>query len=178
MKKITIFAICAIAFLQTNAQAKYFTQTAKVDFLNKGAVEKISATNNAGTLVIDSKAGSVAFSVLIKSFTFSNATMQQHFNDNYMESNKYDKAIFKGTISNNADVKYTTTGTYTAKVTGKLTMHGQTKDVYTDATITVKSGKVTATTSLVVTLSDYKIKSDGVAKTVTISLNTGNLTVK
>ncbi len=178
MKKIIILAVVSIVLTQAQAQKQYYTKTAKISFNNKTNVQTIDAVNNAVTAVIDSKTGTVAFSLLIKSFTFSKALMQQHFNDNYMESGKYPKADFKGTITNNADIKYTTNGTYTAKVKGKLTMHNITKDVTTNATITVKDGKVSAATNFAVALADYNIKSDQIAKTATISINTGNLTVK
>jgi polyisoprenoid-binding protein YceI len=178
MKKTIIAILFATVLIQATAQSTYYSKTAKISFINKASVENIEAANNAATVVIDSKAGTIASSILIKSFTFSKALMQQHFNDNYMESTKFPKSDFKGTISNNSDVKYTTDGTYTAKVKGKLTMHGETKEVSTNATITVKGGKVSASCSFSITLADYKIKSDQIAKTATISINTGNLTVK
>ncbi len=178
MKKIIIIALVSIALTQAQAQKQYYTKTAKVSLNNKTAVQTIDAVNNAATAVIDSKNGTVAFSLLIKSFTFSKALMQQHFNDNYMESGKFPKSDFKGTITNNADIKYTTNGTYTAKVKGKLTMHNVAKDVITNATITIKDGKVSAVSSFSINLADYSIKSDQIAKTATISINTGSLTVK
>jgi flagellar basal body P-ring protein FlgI len=178
MKKIIIAALITLTLIQVNAQKQYYTKTGKISFVNKTDVQTIEANNNAVTAIIDSKAGTVAFSLLIKSFTFSKALMQQHFNDNYMESTKLPKSDFKGTITNNTDIKYTTDGTYTAKVKGKLTLHGVTKDVTTNATITVKAGKISAASSFTITLADYSIKTDQIGKTATISINTGNLTAK
>jgi polyisoprenoid-binding protein YceI len=176
----TIIVSVAIMLISTVAvaQKKYYSKTATLSFVNKTNIETISANNKSAAVVIDSKTGAVSFSALIKSFTFEKALMQQHFNDNYMESGKFPKSEFKGKISNNADVKYTTDGTYSAKVAGKLTMHGVTKDVSTTATIVVKSGKVTSSGSFTVTLKDYGIKDDKIAKTATISFNTGTLSEK
>ncbi len=176
-KLFMVFALVTIG-IAVQAQKKYYSKTASISFKNKHAVENISATNNASTVVIDSKSGAVGYSVLIKSFTFAKALMQTHFNDNYMESNTYPKSEFKGKISNNADIKYTTDGTYSAKVAGKLTIHGVTKDVSTTATITVKSGKVSANGSFSITLKDYGIKDDKISSTATISFDTGSLTEK
>jgi polyisoprenoid-binding protein YceI len=177
MKKLLLTIAIINVALWSQAQS-YFTKNATISFVNKSTVETIEATNKAVTTVIDAKTGALAFSVQIKSFTFSKALMQQHFNDNYMESGKFPKAEFKGTITNNADVKYTVDGTYTAKVTGKLTMHGVTKDVSTTGKIVVKGGKVSATASFTVTLSDYKIKDDKIGKTTTINIATNDLTKK
>lgn len=156
-----------------NAQ-KYYSKTASISFLNKTNVENIEATNKAVTAVIDANSGTLAFSATIKSFTFSKALMQKHFNENYMDSDKFPKAEFKGTIDK-SKIKFAVDGTYTGKVTGKLTMHGVTKDITTTGTITVKGGVVSATSSFSITLDDYKIKSDKISKTTTISINTGSL---
>jgi polyisoprenoid-binding protein YceI len=176
MKKNLLLLVVLSSSVFANAQ-KYFSKNATLSFLNKNKVENIEATNKSGTIAIDAKTGVIAFNVLIKSFTFENALMQQHFNDNYMESGKFPKAEFKGTITNNAAVNYTVDGSYTAKVAGKLTMHGVTKDVTTNATITVKGGKVSASASLNFALKDYKISTEGVGSNVTLNINTGNLTL-
>lgn len=178
MKKITLIGLVVLTLITTNSQAqkKYFSKNAKIYFSSKNTIEAIEATNKAGTIVIDSKNGATAFSILIKGFTFAKALMQQHFNENYMESDKFPKAEYKGTISNNADVNYTKDGTYNANLTGKLTIHGVTKDVTNVAKITVKGGKVSATCDFIINLPDYSIKTDRISKTATINVSTGDLT--
>ena len=99
--------------------------------------------------------------------------MQEHFNENYIESHKYPKADFKGQIVNSGDINFTKDGTYKANVKGKLTIHGETKDVETTGTIAVKGGKVEADAVLSIELSDYKIEipkvvKDNISKSVTI----------
>jgi polyisoprenoid-binding protein YceI len=179
MKKALIASLVLLTTFTASAQ-KYFTKNATVTFLSKAPTETIEGTNKTTTTVIDAKTGAIAFSVVVKGFVFEKQLMQQHFNDNYMESNKYPKSEFKGTISNNATVKYTTDGTYNVTVTGKLTMHGVTKSINTTGKITVAGGKVSATSEFNVTLSDYKISipsvvKDKIGKTVKISVNTGNM---
>jgi len=102
--------------------------------------------------------------------------MMEHFNENYVESGKYPKAEFKGTISNNATVNYTKDGVYPVKVKGKLTMHGETKDVEADGKITVKAGKINAAADFEVLFKDYKITipelvADKVAQTAKIKVD-------
>ncbi|GAB1398033.1 hypothetical protein MASR1M65_28130 [Saprospiraceae bacterium] len=96
--------------------------------------------------------------MLARSLKFEKLMMEQHFNENYIESNKYPKAAFKGKIDNIKDINFQKNGTYKANVSGDLTMHGVTKAIKTTATITVNNGQVNATSQFSVALKDYKIK--------------------
>lgn len=180
MKKIVILSATLFLAMAINAQ-KYFTKNATLAFTSKAPTETIIGTNKTGTLAIDSKTGAVGVSAVIKGFVFDKQLLQQHFNENYMESGKFPKSEFKGTITNNAEVKYAVDGTYNAKIVGKLTIHGITKDVTTNAKITVTKGVVSGATTFIVTLADYGISipevvKDKISKTVNIAINTGNLT--
>ena len=102
--------------------------------------------------------------------------MEEHFNENYMESSKYPKATFKGKINDLSKVNFTTDGTYTVEVTGDLTMHGITNKTTTTGTITVSSGVITATSMFKVKLSDYKISipkivKDNIAEVVDVKVS-------
>ena len=110
------------------------------------------------------KADSIQFSVLMKSFDFEKALMQEHFNSDYVESDKYPKSEFKGAITNNSEVNYSKAGTYTIKVKGELTLHGVTKTVETNGTIKVDGDLLEAASSFDITLSDYNIKLQSVVK--------------
>jgi polyisoprenoid-binding protein YceI len=178
MKKVilllSIIAIATISF----AQGKYFTKTGKIDFdaTVPKSPEDIKGVNKSTTMVLDSKTGDMQFLVLMKGFEFTRALMQEHFNENYVESTKFPKAEFKGKIVDNVAVLYTKDGAYKVKVKGKLTMHGITKDTECDGVITVKAGKITATATIVALLADYKIVipgvvSDKVAKSAKININ-------
>ncbi len=178
MKKIILsISLTAITFISF-AQAKYFTKTGKIDFDATAAKspEDIKAVNKSATMVLDTKTGDMQFLVLMKGFEFSRALMQEHFNENYVESTKFPKAEFKGKIVANETVKYTVDGAYKVKVKGKLTMHGVTKDTESDGVITVKAGKITATATIIALFADYKIAipgvvSDKVGKSAKININ-------
>jgi len=87
--------------------------------------------------------------------------MGEHFNETYMESDKFPKANFKGKIENPSLVNFNVSGTYKAKVVGDLTMHGVTKPVSTDATFVVGGGKIVTDTKFMVKASDFEIKIPG-----------------
>jgi polyisoprenoid-binding protein YceI len=113
--------------------------------------------------------------VLVKGFLFEKALMQEHFNENYLESSTFPKATFKGKLDNASAVNLDKDGTYKVNVTGTLTMHGVTKPVNTPATFTVKGGKLSAAVNLSVLLADYNIAipslvGDKVSKTANISI--------
>ena len=146
------------------AQDKFFTQTGKIDFFSSAPLEDIEAKNKTVTAVIDSKSGAMQFSVQMKGFEFEKKLMQQHFNENYVESDKFPKGEFKGSIINNSDVNYTKDGSYTAKVKGKLTIHGITKDVETTGTVKVDGGKLDIASTFNILLSDYEIKIPAIVK--------------
>ena len=178
MKKIITALLILIICSNLHAQDKFFTKTGKIifDATVPASPEKIEGTNKTVTCVLDTKSGAMQFAVLMKGFLFERALMEEHFNENYVESSKYPKTEFKGSVINNATVNYSKDGVYNVKVKGKLTMHGETKDVETDGKISVKSGKVYATASFSVALADYKIAvpslvADKVAKRATISVD-------
>lgn len=160
MKKILIFASLLLISMPclVSAQGKYFTREGRIQFNSKSTVEKIEGVNKKVTSIIDTQTGQIEFSVLMKAFEFEKALMQEHFNENYVESDKFPKANFKGTIANNSEIKWTTDGTYPAKVQGKMTIHGVTKDVTADGSIEVKGGKVIANSKFIILLKDYNIE--------------------
>lgn len=155
------------------AQSKYFTRNGNISFFSDGSSEKIEAFNHKVTCVIDVATGQLEFGVLMQAFEFEKALMQEHFNENYVESEQFPKATFKGIINENTFVKYTVDGSYKVTVSGKLILHGVTKDVTTKGTIVVKGGKISALAEFKILLSDYKIEipslvKDKVAKEVRI----------
>jgi len=160
----------------TQAQDKFFTKNGRISFVSKGNIETIAAKHKGITCVLDAKAGALQYAVLMKGFEFEKALMQEHFNENYVESDKYPKAEFKGQITNNSDVNYTKDGVYSAKAKGTLSLHGVTKDIEVPGKITVKDGKPQLNAEFTILLSDYQIKIPGVVKenisnTVTITVD-------
>ena len=160
------------------AQDIFFTKTGKISFdaTTSTSPEKISGTNKSATCVVDTKKGDIQFSLLAKGFEFEKALMQEHFNENYLETAKFPKAEFKGQISNNSQVNYAKDGTYAVKVKGLLTLHGASKNVETDGKLVVAGGKITASADFSVQLADFNVSvpslvSDKVAKTAKISVD-------
>jgi hypothetical protein len=139
------------------SQDRFFTKSGNISFFSKTKVEDIEASNRSVTCVLDTKTGNIQFAVLMKGFEFRKAAMQEHFNENYVESDKYPKSEFKGQVTNNASIDYAKPGTYPAKVKGQLTIHGETKQVETDGTITIKDRKVLTTSEFQVAIADYRI---------------------
>lgn len=163
-KKQAILTLLLFVAAIVNAQDRYFTKTGKIDFYSKAALEDIQAKNNTVTAVLDTKTGAVQFSVPMKGFEFEKKLMQEHFNENYVESGKYPKAEFKGSVNNNGAVNYSKDGTYNVTVKGKLTLHGVTKDVEAPGTVKVSGGKLDAASTFNIQLSDYNISIPAVVK--------------
>lgn len=158
MKRIVIMLLLTVAMINVNAQDRYFTRAGKVSFYSDAPMEKIEAHNSQGTSVFDAKSGQFEFAVLMKAFEFEKALMQEHFNENYVESDKFPKATFKGNIADISKVDLSKDGTYPVKVRGQMTLHGVTKDVATDGTIEVKEGKIKGNSTFNIAVADYNIE--------------------
>lgn len=169
MKKFLFIALCSIAFTQTQAQKLYGTRNAKVSFIATND-EDVKAVNNEVASRLSDK-GEISFSLLIKGFKFEYAEMQEKFNNDYAESNKFPRAEFKGTISNIKDINFTKDGNYKAVVKGNLTLHGVSKPVTVNGTITVKGGKVSASGKFPIVMKDHKIEASAVTEKVNAEIN-------
>jgi hypothetical protein len=166
MKKF-IFSVLALSFVLNASAQKFFSKDAKVAFdaTSASSPEKIAAVNPKGTLVVDMATGKMESGILVKGFHFEQALMEEHFNENYMESAKFAKANFAGDIVDFKTINLAKDGDYTATVKGKLTIHGITKDTETKGTFTVKGGKLTgAKASFKAPLADFKIAIPSVVK--------------
>ncbi len=177
IKNLFLLCIITLAISSTVDAQKFFTKTGRIDFnaTAPSSPEKIEAVNKTVTCVLDVASGNIQFAVLIKGFTFERALMQEHFNENYLESDKFPKAEFKGTITNNSAVNYANDGEYAVTVKGKLTLHGETREVESAGKISVKGGKIGASASFSAVLGDYKVEvptlvSDKVSKTAKITV--------
>lgn len=160
MKIILIISVFLLSGFLGIAQDKFYTKSGNIQFDATAASspEKIIGENHASVCVLDTKTGALQFSVPMSGFEFEKALMQEHFNENYVETKLFPKAEFRGSITNPASVQYSKDGTYKVKVKGKLVMHGVTKEVTTDGEILIKGGKISAKAGFSVTLLDYNIK--------------------
>ena len=162
------------------AQGTYFTRSGYVKFFSTTPMEDILAQNFKVTSVLDASTGKVEFAILIKGFEFEKALMQEHFNENYMESGKYSKSTFKGAITDFDKLDLKGIGENNVTVTGDLTIHGITKKVTIAGTVESKDGKLNLASVFKVKPEDYNIKIPGAVKnkiakelevTVSMSLN-------
>ncbi|MFY7900952.1 MAG: YceI family protein [Chitinophagaceae bacterium] len=144
MKKILFTLVIVASTIMVQAQKIYSTKTAIVSFFSHTPTEDIEAFNNQVLSKLTDK-GLMNFSLLIKGFRFENELMQEHFNGkDYMESDKFPKAEFKGAITNIATVRFDKNGNFPVVVAGNLTIKGITKKVSAKGTISVTNGKVLA----------------------------------
>ena len=159
MKKISLIIIFGLSIIQLSfAQDKYFTRTGHISFFSEAALENIEAHNHQSTCILNRENGEIALSVLMKGFEFEKALMQEHFNENYVESHKFPKSTFKGKIINFGQVNIQDDGKYNVKVEGELTIHGETKSVVSEGILEISENTIHAQTSFPVTVKDYKIK--------------------
>jgi hypothetical protein len=158
MKKITlVLALFTLMAMAANAQV-YYTKNGRVTFFSKTVLENIDAENNQVISVLNTETGALQFSLLNNAFHFPKAKMEDDFNEDYMESDKYPRSTFKGKITNLSEVNFNKDGSYPVNVNGDLTIHGVTKNISTTGTITIKNGNVSATSSFKVFVRDYKIQ--------------------
>lgn len=157
MKKY-IFALALMLAVAPAFAQKFMTRTARVSFFSATPMENIEAVNNEAACALDAKAGTLQFVVPIKSFKFEKALMQEHFNENYMESDKYPKAEFKGKIANISSVNFAKDGSYKVQAVGKMTIHGVTRDVNVPGVLNIKNGVPVAEGVFNVRCADYGIK--------------------
>ena len=139
------------------AQDKVFTRSGNISFLSETSAENIDATNNEVFSVVDLQKGELAFQVLVTGFKFKKALMQEHFNEDYLESDKFPKASFRGTIADLSKLSFSQDGTYRTMVTGVLTMHGVENKIAVPAVFTISNKHIAAESKFVVKLADYKI---------------------
>lgn len=149
--------LLAVILLPLNAfsQKRYFSEKSFVSFFSEGVIEEIKASNTRVTSILDLASGEVAYLLSPKDFQFDKKLMQVHFNEKYMESEKYPKSSFKGKI-----VGFDAANTHLqhVKAQGKLTIHGVTRDIDVPGTLHIEGNTVTLRSKFMVKLEDYNIK--------------------
>lgn len=177
------FIIAASAF-KSNGE-KLISKDGHISFFSHTVAEDITANNYKVVSTLDPSTGEVVFSVPMQSFEFEKALMQKHFNSSkFLNTKKFPKAKFKGTITNLGDIDFGKDGTYQAHVKGDLSIHGANKPIDEQGTVTVSGGKVTVNTKMNLTLADFDIAfkdgkpSTNIAKTIEVTVtsayNSGN----
>jgi hypothetical protein len=163
MKRLLLLIFLLSAISAANAQ-KFMTKNGYIGFFSHTPMEDIKADNNQVVGAIDITSGEMVFQALIKSFHFDRALMEEHFNENYMESDKFPKSVFKGKITNLSSVNFSKSGIYDVTVEGDLTLHDVTNKISTKGTIEVITGGMNASSKFKIVPEDYKINIPGVVR--------------
>ncbi|MFO7615532.1 MAG: YceI family protein [Bacteroidales bacterium] len=180
MKKIIQMAAMVVVILMTALTAgaqKYMTRNGYIKFYSETPIETIQAENKQVNSALDLETGDLVFMVLMKSFLFEKALMQEHFNENYVESHKFPNSTLKAKVTNMSQIDFTKPGTYEALIEGDLTLHGVTQKISEKGTFTVKDdGSVQGISKFYVKPKDYDIKIPGavvknIAETIEVTVD-------
>ena len=144
--------------MQLSIAQKYVSKNGHIRLYSHTPMENIEADNRQVASILDVSNGEIVFTLLQKAFQFKVALMQEHFNENYMESDKFPKASFKGKITNFSKINFKKDGVYPAEVFGDLSLHGVTKSFTTKGTIQVKGTTITALAKFAIAPKDFDIK--------------------
>lgn len=161
-----IFFLCAICLLgsQKIYSQKYFTKTGEVSFYSSTPLEDIKAVSHTAMSVMDLSTGQIEWAVLVRSFGFRKALMEEHFNENYMESSKFPKAKFKGRFPVDQILKLNQTGIYEILVSGDLEIRGHQKSVEAIVKFDITENGITAVCEFEIEPQDFGIKIPSIVK--------------
>ncbi len=176
MKKIVLLIACFATLAAGYSQNLYKAVDGEISFFSETPMENIDAVNKAVKALINTKTGEVAFIGTNVGFHFEKPLMEEHFNENYMESDKYKVSVFKGKIVE--QVNYAENGEHKVVVKGVLNIHGIEQEREVPGVITIKDGKINVTTDFIVKVKDHKIdipklviKNIAESVKVTVNLN-------
>jgi hypothetical protein len=156
MLKNLFFLGLLVASIGAFGQGKFIAKNAFISFYSSTPMEDILGESNEAVTILNSDNGEIVFQAIMTTFHFKRALMEEHFNENYMESSKFPKAKFSGTIEGfNKDMLKSPVANI--KITGKLNVHGVEKTITAPGTIGLSDGKLVATSKFKVTPEDYGI---------------------
>jgi acyl-coenzyme A thioesterase PaaI-like protein len=177
MKRLRFFLLAAplLLALPLSAQQRYTTRSASIDFFSDAPLEDITAKNTQVTAAVDLLSQQMAFVATMKEFVFPDGLMQAHFNENFVESEKYPRATFSGRILNLPDNGLPSSGVVPVEVEGDLTIHGVKRRVRVPGTLEMVDKQLVAKAKFTVATADYKIEipalvKEHIAKTVAITV--------
>ncbi len=153
---LTIAAIALFSIANSSAQTLYKATNATVSFFSKTPIEDIDGKSETATTLVNIETKDIAFMIQNNSFKFPNKLMQEHFNEKYMESEKYPASSFRGNIQEDINLK--AIGTYKVNVKGKLNIHGIIQERIITGTIIVNEGSIVLESDFKVKNSDHKIE--------------------
>ncbi len=157
MIRISLFFMLMIGLtFNAVAQSKYLCRNGQASFYSKAMAENIEAHNGQTSAVLDTQTGAIAVSIPVSGFKFEKALMQEHFNENYMESGKYPKAIFKGKITDFKEMDFTEESQ--VNISGEITIHGVTKAIQVAGTLGRKDENMMGSVTFDLKVADFDIK--------------------
>ena len=155
-KYIWFFLMLVAGQIFPVAQELYKAENVETDFFSSAPLEDIHAVSKKGISVLDSKTGEISFSIDMRSFKFKKALMQEHFNEEFMETHKYPKATFKGNIRDYIDLSKN--GEHDVVLQGTLEVHGKSKKRQISARLKVEDGRIELYSKFDVACEDHNIK--------------------
>jgi hypothetical protein len=175
MKNLSVILGVLMLSLNLSAQ-KFSTKNGFTGFYSHTPVEDVKGDNNQVASIFDASTGDIVFQILNKSFHFDRTLMEEHFNENYMESEKYPKSTFKGKITNISEVYFSKPGLYNVKVDGEMSMHGVSNVFSTTGTLEVFADGIVAKSKFTIKPEDYGIIIPGlvrekIAKEMEVTVN-------
>lgn len=156
MLKKLLVPILLVASIGAFAQGKFIAKNAYISFYSSTPLENILGESNEVVTILDSANGEIVFQALMTTFHFKRALMEEHFNENYMESTKFPKSKFKGTIEG-FKKEMLTSPVASIKITGVLNVHGVDKTITVPGTLGLQDGKLVASSKFMVRPEDYGI---------------------
>lgn len=174
MKHISIILLAWLSSLNLAGQTLYASKNAQISLFSSAPIEDIAAKTSAGNSVYNAATGDLIFSVAVNTFKFNKSLMQEHFNSDYLESDKYPRATFKGKVQERPDV--TKDGTYPVTVVGELDVHNVKKARTIPGTLTVSNGVITMSSEFMVKCADHNIEIPrlvfkNIAETIKMNVN-------
>jgi len=159
MQNKKLFTLLCIVGSVGTANAQLYKNKADattISFFSKAPLEDIDATNKKATVVLKTTTNEIQFGVAMLSFKFPKPLMEEHFNENYVESEKYPTCTFKGKINEAVDFKKDGENKITVK--GTMDLHGVAKEIEIPGTLTIKGDNITVNANFKIKVTDYKIK--------------------
>lgn len=168
---ITVFGLS----LMSHAQ-KYLTKTGHIRFYSEAPLENIEAHNNQVNSAFDANSGDFVFKLLMKSFEFEKALMEEHFNENYVHSNEFPNATFVGKVTNLEEIDFGKEGDQAVTVKGELSIHGKTNEVETHGIFKTGQNTINGLATFTILLEDYDVKipsavAQNISESIEITVN-------
>ncbi|MBL0105565.1 MAG: YceI family protein [Bacteroidetes bacterium] len=154
-KHIFLFFLFCFFTLNVSSQSMFSVSKGEVSFYSDAPIEDIEAHNKQPGSMINTSTREIAVVIPIRNFQFAKQLMQEHFNEKYMESEKFPMASFKGIIQQEID--FTRDSTYDVTAKGTITIHGVEKEVVLTGKLKVTAGELTLDSKFKVALKDYNI---------------------